>query len=272
MMTSPKSLIYLAVPGLLCGLLFRCLTPVSGAESLEEVRSRVTIEQAYAFGTEIQLVARKGDIVRLALNENPTGRKEMFLLPKKDMLEWRLPSRWNTGTCSIYSRTYGDSYLGSFFGTMLNLRCSEGPDDNVTIKLLINDGANLEPRSVELLREEVRKREEERRKANVISIDERISGFARLWSEVKYNFAFFDQVPELDWDKVLEEYLPKIRKAQTTEEYYRLLEQCVARLKDGHTTVYPPGIFRSRAGLPVRLRAVEGKPIISEVAEAASFW
>ncbi|UCD56403.1 MAG: hypothetical protein JSV16_11270, partial [Candidatus Hydrogenedentota bacterium] len=71
---------------------------------------------------------------------------------------------------------------------------------------------------------------------------------------------------------VLEEYLPKIREEQTTEEYYRLLEQCVARLKDGHTTVYPPSILRGRARLPVRLRSVEGKPIIGEVAEAAAFW
>jgi C-terminal processing protease CtpA/Prc len=113
--------------------------------------------------------------------------------------------------------------------------------------------------------------EEQRRQANVISIDERLTGFARLWSEVKYNFAFFDQVPDLDWDEVLKEYMPKIRKEQTTEQYYRLLEQCVARLKDGHTTVHPPRIFRHRAQLPIGLTAVERKPVISEVAEAAAY-
>ena len=91
----------------------------------------------------------------------------------------------------------------------------------------------------------------------------------RLWSEVKYNFAFFDRVPELDWDKVLDEYLPKVLQEQTTEEYYRLLERCIAQLKDGHTTVYPPS-FRKSAPLPVRLRIIEGKTIINEVAEAAA--
>jgi hypothetical protein len=75
-------------------------------------------------------------------------------------------------------------------------------------------------------------------KPNVISAEERVAGFVRLWSEVKYNFAFFERVPEVDWDKVLEEYLPKVLQEQSTEEYYRFLEGCIAQLKDGHTTVY----------------------------------
>jgi carboxyl-terminal processing protease len=104
---------------------------------------------------------------------------------------------------------------------------------------------------------------------DAISVEERVAGFVRLWSEVKYNFAFFDRVPELNWDKVLDEYLPQVLKEQTTEEYYRLLERCVARLKDGHTTVYPP--HKGQVGqLPVRLKTVAGKLIVAEVAEAAA--
>jgi len=275
-----KSPIRLGIHGFLCGLLFACLTQISAAESLEEVRSRVTIERPYEFGEEIELVVKKGDIVRLTLNENPSGRKEIFLFPKDDTLRWRFPSRWGVERSGSVGGRYYERFKSSFFGmgsgTTLNLRVSEGPDDKVTIKLLMDEQKKLRPRRLKQAREKGQKREEERREerreANVISIDDHISGFARLWSEVKYNFAFFDQVPELDWDKVLEEYLPKIRKAQTTDEYYRLLEQCVARLKDGHTTVYPPSILRGRARLPVRLAAVEGKPIISEVAEAAVFW
>jgi carboxyl-terminal processing protease len=102
-----------------------------------------------------------------------------------------------------------------------------------------------------------------------ISAEERVAGFVRLWSEVKCNFAFFERVPEVNWDKVLDEYLPKVLKEQTTEEYYRLLEHCVAQLKDGHTTVYPPH-NRNVGPLPVRLKIIDGKAIIVEVAPAAA--
>ena len=139
-------------------------------------------------------------------------------------------------------------------------------------RFFVDDRKKLEPKFLEQIRqntrEEAKRREEKRPETDAIGIDERLAGFARLWSEVKYNFPFFDQVPELDWDKVLEEYLPRVRRAQTTQEYYRVLEQCVAQLKDGHTTVYPPR--SSWAQLPVRLTAVDGKPVISEVAPVAA--
>ena len=158
--------------------------------------------------------------------------------------------------------------------TIFNMKVSEGHNETVTIKLFMDYKKNslkLLKRGGEQAEHKREAKEEERRQANVISIDERLTGFARLWSEVKYDFAFFDQVPDLDWNEVLKEYMPKICKEQTTEQYYRLLEQCVARLKDGHATVYPPGILRHSASLPVRLTAVNRKPIISEVAEAAAF-
>jgi len=30
--------------------------------------------------------------------------------------------------------------------------------------------------------------------------DEKVAGLSKLWSEVKYNFGYFDRVPDLDWD------------------------------------------------------------------------
>ncbi len=100
-----------------------------------------------------------------------------------------------------------------------------------------------------------------------LSEDERVAGFCRLWSEVKYNFAFFDQVPELDWDSVLLETLPAVRAARTAPEYYAVLERCVARLRDGHTSVYGPGVgVRGDARLPLTLAFdSEGKLRIDRV-------
>lgn len=53
----------------------------------------------------------------------------------------------------------------------------------------------------------------ERREQNARSA-ERLEGFVLLWSEIKYNFAFFSRLPGLDWDKVLTEYLPLVREYQ----------------------------------------------------------
>ncbi|MEZ4892761.1 MAG: S41 family peptidase [Saprospiraceae bacterium] len=69
---------------------------------------------------------------------------------------------------------------------------------------------------------------------------ERIYGFVQFWTEVKYNFAFFDQVPELNWDDVLLEYVPKFATEQSTADYYKLLTEVCARLHDGHTNIYNP--------------------------------
>ncbi|MEO1213305.1 MAG: S41 family peptidase [Bacteroidota bacterium] len=73
-----------------------------------------------------------------------------------------------------------------------------------------------------------------------LTAEQRLYGFTQFWTEVKYNFAFFDQVPDLDWDKVLYEYLPIIQKDQSNEEYFKTLKLICAKLGDGHTNIYPP--------------------------------
>src|SRR5215210_727589 len=70
-----------------------------------------------------------------------------------------------------------------------------------------------------------------------IGEDEKAAGLSRFWSEVKYNFANFDLVQGLDWDALHLEYLPKVRATKSTLEYYRVLTELCARLKDGHTNV-----------------------------------
>jgi carboxyl-terminal processing protease len=96
---------------------------------------------------------------------------------------------------------------------------------------------------------------------------ERLAGFARLWSEVKYNFAFFDHVPEIDWDEILPAYIPKVQAARTDVEYYRVLRQCLALLKDGHTSVWGP-TDESFFEPPIRVRAVRGEAVVVEVCPA----
>ena len=61
----------------------------------------------------------------------------------------------------------------------------------------------------------------------------RMTGFARLWSYVKYNFVYLDQRPQVNWDAVLDQYMPRIAGAKDDVEYGRILQQAVALLKDG---------------------------------------
>jgi carboxyl-terminal processing protease len=96
---------------------------------------------------------------------------------------------------------------------------------------------------------------------------ERLAGFARLWSEVRYNFAFFDHVPEVDWDGILLAYIPKVQAAKTDVEYYRVLRQCLALLKDGHTSVWGPS-DESLFEPPIRVRAVRNEAVVVEVCPA----
>jgi carboxyl-terminal processing protease len=251
--------------------------PTSFAQKASELRSRVTVERTCHYGTELDLLVKKGDIVRLKLDPNPSRRTEIFLCPQEDTLEWYFPSPWGVERGARGGKHYvhlQDASFGLDSGTTLNLKVAPRPENKVSNKVLFDDackiGALSSRQNKDWAEEHLRKREEEKRQANAIGVDERLTGFVRLWSEVKYNFAFFDRLPELNWDQVLEEYLPKVREEQTTEQYYRLLEHCIAQLKDGHTTVYPPSVFQKRGRLPVCLKMIAGKAIVAEVAEAAA--
>ncbi len=98
---------------------------------------------------------------------------------------------------------------------------------------------------------------------------QRLAGFARFWSEVKFNFPFFDKVPEVNWDQILIDYLPQVQQAKTDVEYYRVLMRCVALLKDNHTSVWGP-TDEPPCRPPIAIRAVESKAVVVRVYPADS--
>jgi carboxyl-terminal processing protease len=103
---------------------------------------------------------------------------------------------------------------------------------------------------------------------NTLTAEERVFWLAKLWEEVDYNFAYFDQVPDLDWDQHFRDYIPRVIAATTDFEYYRLLQRFLARLKDGHTLVIYPWGMRQRQpiDLPwVELREVDRRAIVENV-------
>ncbi len=97
-----------------------------------------------------------------------------------------------------------------------------------------------------------------------VPLDERLTGFIRFWTEAKHNFPFFSRMPELNWDKVLVEYLPRVRKAETLQEYNKVMLSLAALLKDGHTNYYPHG-NRNYYCPPIRVIGTGGKAIIQQV-------
>jgi len=100
-----------------------------------------------------------------------------------------------------------------------------------------------------------------------IGEDEKIAGLSKLWSEIKYNFANFDLVPDVDWDNLFRQYLPKVRRSKNTLEYYQLLREMCAHLRDGHTTVEYPDELKDkiRGRVPIRTHLIEGKVLVTDV-------
>lgn len=103
-----------------------------------------------------------------------------------------------------------------------------------------------------------------------ISEDEKIAGLSKLWSEAKYNFAYFDHIPQVDWDKLYLDYLPKIRSTKTTVEYLNVLKSFCAKLQDGHTEVWgsDPGLTDLTAHRPpIRTVLIENRVFVKEVSQ-----
>ena len=97
--------------------------------------------------------------------------------------------------------------------------------------------------------------------------EQRLYGLVQFWTEVKYNFAFFDQVPDLNWDEVLVNYLSIMEKDQTNVAYYRHMEKLCALLKDGHTNIDPPPSVEATFDYPaVTLINIQHKAIVENVA------
>src|SRR6185503_4942416 len=93
----------------------------------------------------------------------------------------------------------------------------------------------------------------------------------RFWNIIEYWFPYRDQVPE-NWDKVLTDSLPKVALAETAEAYQLALMELIARVRDSHANLWSSLKVRPPTGacqLPVNVRFVDGRPVISGYAAKA---
>jgi len=72
--------------------------------------------------------------------------------------------------------------------------------------------------------------------------DQKIWGLMQVWGAVKANFAFFERLPDLDWDAAVRAAIPRVMEAPDQEAYYRRLNELTALLHDGHTLVVSPSL------------------------------
>jgi carboxyl-terminal processing protease len=95
--------------------------------------------------------------------------------------------------------------------------------------------------------------------------EDRIFGLVTIYQAAKQHFAYFEQVPQLDWDVAFKEYLPLVEKEQSLLEYYRTLQKFTALLEDGHTQVYLPDELKHHTdNLPIILGYIEERWIVIE--------
>jgi C-terminal processing protease CtpA/Prc len=69
---------------------------------------------------------------------------------------------------------------------------------------------------------------------------DRILTLATFWSEAKYNFAFWDRVPDLDWDATFAEYSERALNVESDIQFFRLVIEFGDLLGEGHTNVIMP--------------------------------
>jgi len=101
------------------------------------------------------------------------------------------------------------------------------------------------------------------------SVEQKLWGLMTVWSEAKFNFPYFDRIPNINWDSTVQTYIPRVINADNLDAYYEVLMEFAALLKDGHTAVVPPWMF-VKPGYdvpPVELQVVEDKFIIARIGD-----
>lgn len=106
-----------------------------------------------------------------------------------------------------------------------------------------------------------------------LTLEKKVFGLSLFWQEANYNYAYFENVPRLNWDSAYQAFIPKVLATQNRFEYYRQLQAFCGLLRDGHTNVYFPSdiqqkrVRRSFGPIRLELRRVDGRAVVVNVAK-----
>lgn len=103
-------------------------------------------------------------------------------------------------------------------------------------------------------------------KANNLNESEKIYGLSKFWSEVKYNFVYYDKL-NFDWDSLYIANIENVKSTKDIVEYFNILRSMCAKLRDGHTNVYFPLDFYNYEFTKTQLqtRLIENKVVITGI-------
>ena len=101
-----------------------------------------------------------------------------------------------------------------------------------------------------------------------ISDEQKIYELSLIWSEAKYNFAFWDYLRDtVNWDEEYKKTLNRVLNTDDLFEYYQELQRFVNLLRDGHTQVMFPDeiIYNERycSFLPICTEYIDDEIIIT---------
>src|SRR5262249_36051771 len=99
----------------------------------------------------------------------------------------------------------------------------------------------------------------------------RLLAVYRLWG-VFSNFFPYKRLTDAPWDDTLETFIPRVLAAKTDLEYAQVMSEMAVRANDSHVVVngsWALTKFLGEASVPVLVRCVEGKPIVTRVVNAA---
>ena len=108
-------------------------------------------------------------------------------------------------------------------------------------------------------------------KSQTIPVEDRVYGLSKFWEETTYNFAFFENIPNINYDELYKDYLTKVINEEDDYKYYRILQKFCAELKDGHTNIYMPKYLKDKVFYPpVRIRKIKDEIYIINVGKSYS--
>jgi C-terminal processing protease CtpA/Prc len=99
--------------------------------------------------------------------------------------------------------------------------------------------------------------------------EERLAGLIAMWvvtRELNPQIGF----ASIDWARQLPVWMARVEAAEGIGPYYRVLNEILATLRDGHTRAAHPDMgFFGPYGIPAVVMRVEGRPVVVEVAPGA---
>ncbi len=238
-------------------------------EMIANFRSHVVQAIPYELGSQIEFALQEGDFVKLNYGDNPFDLTEGLIgISGKPKEAAPIPpdGKGHGGKGYVIScHLWGDGFFET--SSAVPLKYNKGVESG-------GEGwksyAGCERKNG---RFQIKFRIDAKAKKPLADVDkpypltksERIYGLAEVYRMAKQHFAYFNQVPDLDWGQVFMDFLPQVEDEDDLYEYYRVLQRFIALLDDAHTQVYfPPSIYEELDNLPLWLDVIENQWVVIE--------